>query len=110
MKVIDLVVTIIVTVLLISMTLCLFFRFPCNHAGSAYVYLPFFATALPYLVWRLRTRRISVKIGILVSVIGCLFVVSCDVFNMWISYDVWIDRGMPEFFTFGLPGHSQQPS
>ena len=79
----------------VFLLVCIVIRCPNNHAGSVYHFLPSFLSTLVYQVSRLVGASRFSRIGLIASLLGCLLVVTCDVFNIWISYDVWVERGMP---------------
>lgn len=97
MKKIDLFALVVLMLTLAFVLGCIGIRYPGNHAGSIYVYLPQFIASSSYFAIRLGGALRFSRIGLIASLLGCLLVVSCDVFNIWISYDVWVERGMPDW-------------
>jgi len=78
-------------------------RFPSNHALGIIEYYPlvYVSIAVCAIDWCL-SRRIPTS-GILLIVVFLLLLVSIDRLNIYISYEEWIDRGMPEWGQARLP-------
>ena len=95
MKKLDLAISAGSILAVVFLLVCIVIRCPNNHAGSVYHFLPSFLSTLVYQVSRLVGASRFSRIGLIASLLGCLLVVTCDVFNIWISYDVWVERGMP---------------
>lgn len=92
---------------LLEMFLEILVRFPDNHSASPYFYLPIFVTsALICGIASVVCRRVF-RVAILCCCLGCVMVVVCDVFNIWVDYNVWCARGLPTWGTVGTKGVSQ---
>ena len=76
-------------------------KYPCNHGGGLALPVALGVLALVLnLLWMVRVRRVSwFRIGALVSL--ALLLLACDRFNVSLSYEEWIRRGMPEWGEWG---------
>lgn len=81
--------------LFLSFELCV--RYPCNHGGGAgiYVLLGLFALAVSAL-YMLLAKRLFVFHLAMFSLLAILIFI-CNWFNIYLSYEEWIERGMPEW-------------
>ena len=74
-------------------------RYPCNHGAGFHSYMF-------YAVWMLILAIVNAvvlkgrKEGIYLSIICMLFIFLSGKFNLYVSYDDWIKRGMPSFGGF----------
>lgn len=77
-------------------------RFPCNHTNSLmFSYRDcVFSLAIFEFVYSFFKREICVSFWLL-FVILLFFPMFEDFFNIMISYETWISRGMPSFGTVG---------
>ena len=74
----------------------LVFRYPCNHGAGFYRYL--------YLVCGLIAVSFvngfllkGSKIGIYLSLLCLMLILCSDWFNVYVHYDTWTSRGMPDW-------------
>ena len=72
------------------------FRYPCNHGAGFYCYL--------YLVCGLIAVSFvngfllkGSKIGIYLSLLCLMLILCSDWFNVYVDYDTWTSRGMPDW-------------
>ena len=72
------------------------FRSPCNHGAGFYCYL--------YLVCGLIAVSFvngfllkDSKIGIYLSLLCLMLILCSDWFNVYVDYDTWTSRGMPDW-------------
>lgn len=72
------------------------FRYPCNHGAGFYRYL--------YLVCGLIAVSFvngfllkGSKIGIYLSLLCLMLILCSDWFNVYVHYDTWTSRGMPDW-------------
>ena len=88
-------------ILLLVMCGELVLQYPCNHGGGLRGYLP---VILTFLMMNLSCRiwlKASCK-AICVSLMCLLVLCLSDCFNLYVHYDVWLRRGMPNFGSFCL--------
>ena len=97
MKKLDLAISAGSILAVVFLLVCIVIRCPNNHAGSVYHFLPCFISMLVYQVSRLGRFSCVGRIGLMASVLGCVLIISCDFFNVRVSYDVWVERGMPDW-------------
>ena len=74
------------------------FRFPCNHADAPVFPYSYFAYALALveLIYSIIKRKVSVTFWIVFALsLACPIIE--DRCNIFVSYDTWIERGMPEW-------------
>ena len=77
-------------------------RYPCNHGAGFYCYLyPVCGLIVLSGVYGFFLRRS--KIGLILSLICLVLILVSDLFNVYVDYDVWTHRGMPDWgqFTYG---------
>lgn len=92
---------------LLEMLLEILVRFPDNHSASPYFYLPIFVTSV------LICGMVSIVYGrvpwgaLLCCCLGIVMVIVCDIFNIWVDYNVWCARGLPSWGILGTKGFSQ---
>ena len=72
------------------------FRYPCNHGAGFYCYLPVVCVLIVVsFVYGFLMK--GSKIGIYIS-LACIVLILCsDWFNMYVDYNTWISRGMPDW-------------
>lgn len=94
-------------VVLLEMMLEILVRFPDNHSASPYFYLPIFVISVLICgVTSIVYGRVLLG-PMLCCCLGIVMVVGCDVFNIWVDYNVWCARGLPSWGTPGTKGVSQ---
>ena len=77
----------------------LFLRYPVNHGGGFYCYLPIILLLNIIHIVMFAVFKCG-KFGMFVSFICLLIIVFSDLFNLYVHYDVWVKRGMPNFGEF----------
>ena len=77
----------------------LFFRYPCNHGGGFWGYI--YIITIFILLNMVTLFRFTVsRIGLLISLLCLLLLFLSDYLNMYLSYDTWVERGMPDWGTY----------
>ncbi len=72
------------------------FRYPCNHGAGFYCYLYPVCGLLVILFVQGFLFKWS-KIGICVSLLCLMLILCSDWFNVYVDYNTWIKRGMPDW-------------
>ena len=71
-------------------------RYPCNHGAGFYCYL-YPACGLSLFAFFYGFFLNGSKIGFCISLV-CLGLILCsDWFNLYVDYDTWTRRGMPDW-------------
>lgn len=86
-------------------------RYPCNHGAGFYCYLyPVYGLIILSGFYGF-ILRVS-KIGFFMSLLCLILILISDLFNVYVDYDVWTRRGMPDWGcpTFGNSTHGQDDS
>lgn len=82
-------------------------RFPFNHSGSPYALVPIWLGTLAACLFASIFFRKIFWVAIATCLFGLSLVWVFDVFNVWIDYEVYCQRGQPSWGTFGTYGFSQ---
>ena len=74
-------------------------RYPCNHGAGYGGYLypslaAFVFSIVVYVVFK------KAAIGVLLALACVLMILAADALNLYIPYETWIGRGMPDFGEF----------
>ena len=72
------------------------FRYPCNHGAGFYRYL-YLVSGLIILSGIYGFHFKESKFGFCLSLICFILIIVSDLFNVYVDYDVWTRRGMPEW-------------
>lgn len=78
------------------------FRYPCNHGSGFYRFLyPVCGLIILSGVYGFFLKES--KLGFCLALICLILIIVSDLFNVYVDYDVWTHRGMPEWGcpTFG---------
>lgn len=72
------------------------FRYPCNHGAGFYCYLyPVCGLIVVSFVYGFPLN--GSKAGICLSLLCLILILCADWFNVYVDYDTWISRGMPNW-------------
>lgn len=97
-KVYNVIAVILPTIVLLMMSGELIMRYPSNHGGGFYCYA--FPIIVAMAIGMVNRFLIGNSIcAILLSISCLLLMILSDWFNLYVEYDVWLRRGMPEFGT-----------
>lgn len=76
-------------------------RFPCNHGAGFYHYL-YLICGLIILSGFYGFYLRESKIGFILSLICLILILLSDLFNVYVDYNVWTNRGMPDWGHYGV--------
>ena len=82
-------------------------RFPSNHSGSPYALVPIWLGTLAVCLFASIFFRRILWVGVAICLFGLSFVWLFDVFNIWVDYDVYCQRGLPTWGSLGTRGIPQ---
>ncbi len=83
-------------VLLLLMCVEIAFRYPCNHGAGFYCYL-YLACGLVVASFAYGFGLKESKVGIVLSLLCLMLIICSDWFNIYVDYNTWIRRGMPNW-------------
>ena len=75
-------------------------RYPCNHGAGFYCYL-YPVCGLIVLSGTYGFFLRGSKGGFILSFICLILILVSDLFNVYVDYDVWTHRGMPDWGHYG---------
>ena len=82
-------------------------RYPCNHGSGFYCYLyPVYGLSILSGFYGFILRK--PKIGFFMSLLCLILILVSDLFNVYVDYDVWTRRGMPDWGCPTLGAISQE--
>ena len=82
-------------------------RFPSNHSCSPYALVPIWLGAFVICSLASLFFRKFLWLGVAICLVGMSLVWMFDVFNIWVDYGVYCQRGQPSWGSFGTLGVSQ---
>lgn len=87
---------IIMSIILVDMVFEIWWSYPSNHGGGFYSYLIPTLISMILGITNILLFKGS-KTLFLLSIICLVLIFISDCFNLYVNYDVWLMRGMPNF-------------
>jgi chromate transport protein ChrA len=84
---------------LLLMIVELLLRYPCNHGGGFWGYSSIITIFIILNIINLFISK-DARVGLCFSLLCLVFLFLSDYFNLYVSYDTWIERGMPDWGSF----------
>lgn len=83
------------SMVLLLMIMELLLRYPCNHGGGFWGYSSIITI---FIILNFINLFISkdARVGLCLSLLCLVFLFLSDYFNLYVSHDTWIERGMPD--------------
>ena len=84
-------------IMMLSLLCCeIAFRYPCNHGAGFYCYLyPVCGLIVVSFVYGFLLK--GSKVGLCLSLMCLLLILCSDWFNVYVDYNIWTRRGMPDW-------------